>query len=95
MIPAGGADEKANRDGEGRRNPGQTVAEMIDLDMEATAFSHTCSRNRPLDLAALSKTRGPDMPIRRVASRLTCENCGTRDCGVLVGKGPTPDGGTR
>ncbi|MBZ0163385.1 MAG: hypothetical protein K8H74_11805 [Notoacmeibacter sp.] len=66
-------------------NQGNTVAEMIDLDMEATAFSHACSRYRPLDLAALSKTRGPDMPIRRVALRL-CENCGARDCGVLLRK---------
>ena len=56
-------------------NQGNTVAEMIDLDMEATAFCHACSRYRPLDLAALSKTRGPDMPIRRGALRL-CENCG-------------------
>lgn len=70
------------------RNDGQgnTIAELIALDMEVTAFCHACNRYRPLDLAALSAAHGPDMPIRRVALRLTCESCGTRDCGVLLRK---------
>lgn len=68
------------------RTDANTIAELIALDMEVTAFCHACNRYRPLDLAELSAAHGPDMSIRRVALRLKCDACGARECGVLVRK---------
>lgn len=65
---------------------GNTIAELIALGMEVTAFCRTCNRYKFLDLAALQETRGRDMPIRRVALRLRCDSCGARDCDVLLRK---------
>ena len=58
-------------------------AEWLALLLDREAASRECVYRHELDMATLVCTRGRDLPLARLAERLRCPQCGSREVSVM------------
>ena len=63
-----------------------TLGKLADWHEGITAhcYETDCRASYSLDMATLIWTRGRDFPSDRIASRLRCPKCGSRNIGIRV-----------
>jgi hypothetical protein len=69
--------------GEAWRNGWRLTARCAWGKREAMKSIRECKESRDLDVATLVWTRGTDFPLDRLASRLKCPRCGSREVRVM------------